>query len=53
MFGHLLPSIQPQFFLEWTRKSFDQPLAEFYTILIEKHLEVALEILEMEICSSV
>jgi hypothetical protein len=31
---HLLSSIQPQS-LEWTRKSFEQSVAEFYTILLE------------------
>jgi hypothetical protein len=31
---HLLPSVQPQSFLEWTRTSFEQSLAEFYTILL-------------------
>jgi hypothetical protein len=48
---HLLPSIQPQFFLEWTRTSFEQSLAEFYTILLEEH-PVALEMLAVRICSS-
>jgi hypothetical protein len=44
---HLLPSIQLQAFLEWTRTSFEQSVAEFYTILLEEHLEVALEMLEV------
>jgi hypothetical protein len=48
---HLLPSVQPQSFLEWTRASFEQYLAEFYTILPEEH-QVMLEMLEVEICSS-
>jgi hypothetical protein len=46
---HLLPSMQPQSFLEWTSTSFEQSLAEFYTILIEEHLQVALEMLEVRI----
>jgi hypothetical protein len=49
---HLLPSVQPQSFLEWTLTSFEQSLAEFYAILHEDHLQVALEVLEMGICSS-
>jgi hypothetical protein len=48
---HLLPSVQPQSF-EWTRASFEQSLAEFYAILLEEHLQVALEMLEVGICSS-
>jgi hypothetical protein len=47
----LLPSVQLQSFLEWTLTSFEQSVAEFYTILLE-HLQVALEMLEMGICSS-
>jgi hypothetical protein len=50
--GPLLPSLQQQFFLEWTRTSFEYSLAEFYTINLEEHLQVALEILEVGICSS-
>jgi hypothetical protein len=49
--GHLLPSIQPQF-SEWTSTSFEQSIAEFYTILLEEHLKVALAMLEVGICSS-
>jgi hypothetical protein len=45
--GHLLPSIQRQFFLEWTRVSF-----EVYTILLEEHLQVALEMLVVGILVS-
>jgi hypothetical protein len=48
----IVPSIQAQSFLEWTRTRFEQSLAEFYTILLEEHLQVALEVLEMGICSS-
>ena len=48
---HLLPSIQPQSFLEWTRTSLEQFLVEFYTILLEEHL-IALEMLKVGICSS-
>jgi hypothetical protein len=50
--GHLLPSVQPQSFLKWTRTSYEQSLVEFYTNLLEEHLQVALEMLEVEICSS-
>jgi hypothetical protein len=46
----LLPSIELQSFLEWTRTSFEQSLAEFYTIHLEEHLQVALEMLEVGIC---
>jgi hypothetical protein len=48
----LLPSVQPQFFLERTGTSSEQSLTEFYTILLEKHLQVALEMFEVGICSS-
>jgi hypothetical protein len=51
--GHLLPSVQQQAFFKWTCTSFEQSLAEFYTILLEKHLQVALGMLEFGICSSV
>jgi hypothetical protein len=44
-------SVQPQSFLEWARTSFEQPIAEFYTILLEEHLQVALEMLEVGFCS--
>jgi hypothetical protein len=47
----LLPIIS-QSFLEWTLTSFEQSLAEFYTMLLEEHHQVALEMLEVEICSS-
>jgi hypothetical protein len=40
-----LPSKQLQCFLEWTYTSFEQSLAGFYTILLEEHLQVALEML--------
>jgi hypothetical protein len=45
---HLLPSIQPQSFLEWTRTSTtsEQSLAECYAILLEEHIQVAFEMLE-------
>jgi hypothetical protein len=49
---HLLPSVQPQSFLDWTPASFEHSVAEFYTILLEEHVQVALEILEVGICSS-
>jgi hypothetical protein len=47
--GHLLPSVEPQTFLEWTRTSFEQSVVEFYNILLKKHLQVALEMLEVGI----
>jgi hypothetical protein len=43
---HRLPSIQSESFLEWTRTNFEQSLVEFYTILPEEYLQVALEMLE-------
>jgi hypothetical protein len=49
---HLLPSTKPPSFLEWTRTSFEQSLAEFDSILLEEHPQVALEILDVGICSS-
>jgi hypothetical protein len=52
MLDKLLPSVQQQSFLEWTPASFEQSLAEFYTTLLEEHLQVALEMLEVGICSS-
>ena len=52
VFDHLLPSTQPQSSLEWTHTSLEQSLAEFYTTVLEEHLQIALEILEVEICSS-
>ena len=45
---HLLPLTQPQSFLEWTHTIIEQFLAKFYTILLEEHLQVALEMLEVE-----
>jgi hypothetical protein len=47
---HLLSSVQQQS-LEWTQTSFEQSLAEFYTILKEQR-QVALEMLYVGICSS-
>jgi hypothetical protein len=35
---HLLPSVQSQAFLELALTSFEYPVAEFYTILLEEHL---------------
>jgi hypothetical protein len=43
---------QPQSFLEWTRTSFEQSLAEFYTILLKEYRQVALEVLEVGVFSS-
>jgi hypothetical protein len=36
-----MPSAQAHSFLEWTRTSLEGSLVEFYTILLEEHLEVA------------
>jgi hypothetical protein len=47
----LLPSVQPQSFLEWTRTRSEQSPAEFYTSLLEERVQVALEMLEVGICS--
>jgi hypothetical protein len=49
---HLLPSAQPQSFLQWTLTSFEQSVAKFYTISLEEHIQVALEMVEVGICSS-
>jgi hypothetical protein len=49
---HVLSSMQLQFFLEWTYKCLQQSLAEFYTILLQEHLQVTLEMLEVKISSS-
>jgi hypothetical protein len=43
VFDDLLLSIHPQS-LEWTRTSSEQSLAQYCTILLEEHHEVALEI---------
>jgi hypothetical protein len=48
----LLPSIQRQSLLEYTLTGFGQSSAEFYTILLEEHVQIALEILQVGICSS-
>jgi hypothetical protein len=42
-----LSSTQPQSFLKWTHTHFEKSQAEFYTILLEEHLQVALEMLEV------
>jgi hypothetical protein len=49
----LLPSIKQQSFLELTYTSFEESLVEMYTILLEEHLQVALEVLEVGICTSI
>jgi hypothetical protein len=51
MLDHVLPSGELQS-LEWTCTSFEQSLAEFYTILLEEHVQVALDMVEVGICSS-
>jgi hypothetical protein len=48
---HLLPSIQLLGMDSWTRTSFKQTLVEFYNVLLEEHLQVALEMLALGICS--
>jgi hypothetical protein len=52
MLDHLLSSIQSLPFLEWTHTSFEQSVVKFYTTVLEEHLQVALEMLEVGICSS-
>jgi hypothetical protein len=37
---HFLPVIQLQSFVEWIHTSFEQSLAEFYSILLEECLQV-------------
>jgi hypothetical protein len=39
MLDHLLPSVQLQSFSESTCTSFEHSLTEFYTILLEEHVE--------------
>jgi hypothetical protein len=48
---HLLPLVQPSF-VEWTHTSFEQSLVEFYSILLEEHLQGAFEMLDVGIFSS-
>jgi hypothetical protein len=48
---HILPSAESQSFLEKTHTSFEQSITEFYTIFLEEHLQVALEMLEIGIYS--
>jgi hypothetical protein len=49
---YLSPSIEPHSFMEWTLTSFEQSLAEFYTIFLEGHHHVALQVLEVRSSSS-
>jgi hypothetical protein len=49
---HRLPSIQPHSFLECTPTSYEQSLVEFYTILLEEHFQIALQMLKVGISSS-
>jgi hypothetical protein len=49
---HILPSKQTHSFLEWTPTSFEQSVAESYTTLLENPLQIALEMLEAGIYSS-
>jgi hypothetical protein len=39
-FEHLLPAVQPQFFLERTRTGSEQSLAQLYTILLDENVQV-------------
>jgi hypothetical protein len=39
---HILPSVQPQNFLEWTLTSLEQSPTKCYTIILEERLQVAL-----------
>jgi hypothetical protein len=49
---HLFPSVWLQAFLKLACASFEQPLAEFCIILLEEHLQVALEMSEVGLYSS-
>jgi hypothetical protein len=49
----LLRQIEPQSFLEWAHTSVEQSLVEFYIILLDEPLQVAVDMLEVGICSSV
>jgi hypothetical protein len=49
---HLWLSIQLQSFLEWTHTSIKQSLAEFDTVLLEEHIQITSEMLEVVICSA-
>jgi hypothetical protein len=51
MLDQLSPSVQRHFLLDWNRTSFEQSLAEFYSILLEEHPQVALEMFRVGICS--
>lgn len=44
---HHLPSVQSQPFLKLTHANLEQSLTEFYTILVEEQLKVALEMLQV------
>jgi hypothetical protein len=48
---YILHLKQAKYFLEWTHTSSEQFLMEFYTILLEEHPQVALQMLEVGICS--
>jgi hypothetical protein len=41
MLDHILPSMQPQSFLEWAHTSFEQSPAELFAIPHEEHIQVA------------
>jgi hypothetical protein len=45
--GHLLPSTQQHFFFQWALTSLEYSLSEFYTILLEEHLQLALRMSEV------
>jgi hypothetical protein len=50
--GYLLLSVQLHSLLEWTRTSFEHSLPEFYIIILEDYLQVALQMLEVGMSSS-
>jgi hypothetical protein len=52
VFHQLSPSLQLQSFFNGLGTSFEQTLAEFYNILLEEPLQVAVEMLEVGIRSS-
>jgi hypothetical protein len=48
---HLLPSVRPQSFLEWTHARVEPSLEDFaFSILLEERVEVGLEMLEVGNC---
>jgi hypothetical protein len=39
---YFLPSVQSQFFLEWTHTSFEQSVVKCCNVHLEEHLQVSL-----------